>query len=399
MACKFSVDLTEILDGHRTETDTTIWCAAARLRRSSASRGTTHEDMASRYARKRSCAATSWSSWICVTSRPELVCHDGQEFNYALKGRHPHLRRPRDIQRTRRRQHLFQPHLTSRLQRCNGDVPPCKFITIIAWNSTITFSKSSVSENHPVDCFAERGLLKSKYCAVRRTTESREKHHLDHVLKKVRIEFDSYETENFNTEVPEAFNPGFDVVDEWPPSSDKRALLWNNDAGEERVFTFTDIKRLSNQAANALRSSASARATWSCASCAAAGSTGVRRGPLGVGRHHHPRVAAAHAQGCGVPRQQRRREGHRRRERRVRLHAGGRGHARLPHGAREKFIDGLPRGLGRFRAIAGYPDTFERPTGEAGVTSKDIMLMYFHERNDGQPWPWSTTSPIRSATS
>ena len=42
---------------------------------------------------------------------------------------------------------------------------------------------------------------------------------MDHVLKKYcpRIEFDSYEdfAENFTIEVPEAFNFGFDVVDEW----------------------------------------------------------------------------------------------------------------------------------------------------------------------------------------
>ncbi len=79
---------------------------------------------------------------------------------------------------------------------------------------------------------------------------------MDHVLKKYcpRIEFDSYEdfAENFRIDVPEDFNFGFDVVDEWAAvEPDKRALLWCNDAGEERTFTFTDIKRLSNQAANA----------------------------------------------------------------------------------------------------------------------------------------------------
>ena len=81
---------------------------------------------------------------------------------------------------------------------------------------------------------------------------------MDHVLKKYcpRIEFDSYEdfAENFTIEVPEAFNFGFDVVDEWAAvEPDKRALLWTNAAGEERVFTFTDIKCLSNQAANAFK--------------------------------------------------------------------------------------------------------------------------------------------------
>ena len=42
---------------------------------------------------------------------------------------------------------------------------------------------------------------------------------MNHILKKYcpRIEFDSYEDffENFKIDVPEAFNFGFDVVDEW----------------------------------------------------------------------------------------------------------------------------------------------------------------------------------------
>ncbi|WP_165060283.1 MULTISPECIES: AMP-binding protein [unclassified Adlercreutzia] len=80
---------------------------------------------------------------------------------------------------------------------------------------------------------------------------------MDYILKKYlpRIEFDSYEdfVENFRIDVPEAFNFGFDVVDEWARvQPEKRAMLWINDAGEQRTFTFTDISRLSNKTANAL---------------------------------------------------------------------------------------------------------------------------------------------------
>ena len=80
---------------------------------------------------------------------------------------------------------------------------------------------------------------------------------MDHVLKRYlpRIEFDSYEDfrDNFRIEVPEAFNFGFDVVDEWARvEPDKRALLWIDDAGEERLFTFADMAALSNKVANAL---------------------------------------------------------------------------------------------------------------------------------------------------
>ena len=67
------------------------------------------------------------------------------------------------------------------------------------------------------------------------------------------IEFESYEEfrEKFTINVPEDFNFGFDVVDAWAEHEpDKKALVWVNEAGEERTFTFTDMKRLSNRAAN-----------------------------------------------------------------------------------------------------------------------------------------------------
>ena len=53
---------------------------------------------------------------------------------------------------------------------------------------------------------------------------------MNHILKKYcpRIEFDSYEDffENFQINVPEAFNFGFDVVDEWARvEPEKRALV------------------------------------------------------------------------------------------------------------------------------------------------------------------------------
>lgn len=72
-----------------------------------------------------------------------------------------------------------------------------------------------------------------------------------------RIEFDSYEDfrENYTVRVPENFNFGFDVVDAWAESEpEKRALLWCDDDGNERTFTFTEIKELSNRAANLFKS-------------------------------------------------------------------------------------------------------------------------------------------------
>lgn len=58
----------------------------------------------------------------------------------------------------------------------------------------------------------------------------------------------------FELNCPEDFNFGYDVVDaiaaEMP---NKRALVWCNGDGEERIFTFDDVSRLSNRAANVFK--------------------------------------------------------------------------------------------------------------------------------------------------
>ena len=74
---------------------------------------------------------------------------------------------------------------------------------------------------------------------------------LEKYLKKV--EFDSLEDfqKNFEIIVPDNFNFGYDVVDEWARTNpDKLALLWTNDEGAEKRYTFADIKRKSDQVAS-----------------------------------------------------------------------------------------------------------------------------------------------------
>ena len=52
-------------------------------------------------------------------------------------------------------------------------------------------------------------------------------------------------------EYPENFNFGYDVVDRLAEQSpQERALVWCNAEGEERVFSFADIKKYSNRMAN-----------------------------------------------------------------------------------------------------------------------------------------------------
>ena len=55
--------------------------------------------------------------------------------------------------------------------------------------------------------------------------------------------------------IPDNFNFGYDVVDVLADNEpDSRALVWCDTSGEEHIFTFKDIKRESNKAANALLS-------------------------------------------------------------------------------------------------------------------------------------------------
>lgn len=72
-----------------------------------------------------------------------------------------------------------------------------------------------------------------------------------------RQEFSSYEDfkENFKIDIPENFNFGFDIVDEWAKyEPEKVALVWCDDDGDKRNFTFSEISSLSNKTANYFKS-------------------------------------------------------------------------------------------------------------------------------------------------
>lgn len=71
-------------------------------------------------------------------------------------------------------------------------------------------------------------------------------------------EFDSYEdfASAFQVRVPEDFNFAYDVLDRLAARSPgKRALVWRDDKGARAVFTFADLKRESDKAANVLAAS------------------------------------------------------------------------------------------------------------------------------------------------
>ena len=67
-----------------------------------------------------------------------------------------------------------------------------------------------------------------------------------------KVDFESYDDfmQNFHIKDLPGFNFAYDVVDEWARiEPDRKALLWTNEAGDVKQFTFTDIKRESDKTA------------------------------------------------------------------------------------------------------------------------------------------------------
>ena len=215
---------------------------------------------------------------------------------------------------------------------------------------------------------------------------------MDHILKKYcpRIDFDSYEDfyENFKINVPEAFNFGFDVVDEWAAvEPDKKALLWCNDAGEERTFTFTDIARLSNKAANAFRGLGIAKGDvvlcilrrrweyWVVATALCKLGATIIPATLQLTKKdisYRANSADVKAMVCvNDP---------------YVVEQTEEALAEAPSIKNTILVDGQREGWISFDSlIENESETFERPTGDAGVTSKDIMLIYFTSGTTGNP--------------
>lgn len=60
---------------------------------------------------------------------------------------------------------------------------------------------------------------------------------------------------NYHVEIPDNFNFGYDIVDEWAKiNPNKKALCWTNDQGEHIDFIFKDIKQKSDEAASFFQS-------------------------------------------------------------------------------------------------------------------------------------------------
>jgi len=67
-------------------------------------------------------------------------------------------------------------------------------------------------------------------------------------------DFEDFKT-NYQLHVPDNFNFGYDIVDAWAEKEpDKRALLWTNDKGACREFTFAELKYYADQTASYFQS-------------------------------------------------------------------------------------------------------------------------------------------------
>ncbi|MDD3193122.1 MAG: AMP-binding protein [Oscillospiraceae bacterium] len=205
-----------------------------------------------------------------------------------------------------------------------------------------------------------------------------------------RMEFDSYEDfkENYRCNVPAGFNFGFDIVDEWARQEpEKMALVWCNDHDEEKRFTFTDISRLSNQAANFFKDRGVKKGTvvmlilrrrweyWVCATALHKLGATLIPGSLQLTKKdlvYRANAAKIHMIVCVnddfVIRQ----------VEEAMPEAPTLNTRALVAGKKEGWLD--------FSAeLQKYPDVFERPTGDEAHSIDDIMLVYFTSGTTGMP--------------
>ncbi len=215
---------------------------------------------------------------------------------------------------------------------------------------------------------------------------------MDYILSKYcpQIYFDSYEEffDNFKINVPDDFNFGYDVVDEWARvEPEKRALLWCDDSGDEKVFTFTDISRMSNRVANAYREMGIGkgdvvfcvlRRRWEYwINAVALCKLGAILIPASLQLTtkdivYRGNSAEIKAMVCVD-------------DDYVITQAGNAADA-IPSLQHKIIVGGEREGWKPYtELLANGNEVFERPTGDAGVNSKDTMLIYFTSGTTGNP--------------
>ena len=205
-----------------------------------------------------------------------------------------------------------------------------------------------------------------------------------------RTEFDSYEDfkANYRLKIPVNFNFAFDVVDALAKEDpDRRALVWCDDHGGERILTFADISRESSQIANWFRS------------------LGIRKGDvvmLIMCRHYRywETIMALHKLGAVAIPASNLLQPH---DINYRVGAAGVKMIVTSHnahvlesviGAQEKTPVKLlvccggeaPAGWHNLdEEMQSFPGTFPRPTDDQATSNDDAMLCYFTSGTTGNP--------------
>ena len=211
------------------------------------------------------------------------------------------------------------------------------------------------------------------------------------MLKRyINTEYTSYEDfkHNFRINVPPNFNFAYDIVDAWAEQSpDKLALVWCDDKGRKARFTFGELKRMSDKAANFFMS------------------IGIKKGDpvmLILKRRYEFwfSILALHKIGAiCIP------ATHLLKTKDVTYRNNAadikmivsvgddaivdcidQAQADSPTLIHKVMVGGKRDGwISYDEGIASAPDTFERPAGDAGTANDDIMLLYFTSGTTGYP--------------
>ena len=206
----------------------------------------------------------------------------------------------------------------------------------------------------------------------------------------VKTNFESYEDfyNNFKVNVPHNFNFAFDVVDEYARlEPDKSALVWCNDNGEEKKFTFSEVTKYSNMVANYFVS------------------LGIKKGdPVMLilkGRYEYWFcILALHKIGAvAIPATHlltKKDIIYRNNAADIKmiiavddenvLNSTDEAHPESPTLKNKLLLQGTREGWNDFTSeYTAFSDVFERPTGDAATKNDDIMLLYFTSGTTGMP--------------